>query len=1456
MSDTEVKTLPPARAPQPRRRLPGRIAAATALALGGVVALLAVAVMALDTGPGRRWAEGLANDLAGDTLAIEGVRRLALFDRVEIDRVWLKDADGVWMSLENAVLDWRPSALLQRRLAIGLITADTIRIDRAPLPGPQEDPAPEEGGITLPLPIGLYVERLAAQRIELGAALAGTAATLRAMGSLRLPRDARDTAITLSVERLDAPATATLAGTYDATTDRVTLDIDVAEPEGGVLVGLLQVPDRPAFRLTAKGAGPLDGFTTTLTAEAGPDLALDATIGVSGATDRRITVTGTARPDALLPPDIRPLLPEGLRFDAEALVPASGPIALDHLTLDTGSATLTSSGTIDPGSLALDLIARLETPLSPYGALAEQPLDGQATLDVTAKGTPQDLALTLDARTTGLRLDGTVPPVIGDAAHLQAAGQLGDAGSLRVDSLNLTAGPLQASGSGRYAPGDAELILTAALDDLARLSEIGIEGLAGRLDLDATLGQTGANAYRAMAKARMTGLETGTPAARALLGEEPTLDLMATIDAGAGTAQIDRLVLDAPGLSLDGSGAAWADFQMVNGKLSIAIPRLRELGQVIGTPMAGALTALLTLDGGLDALTADAKLDWRNGMIAGQSLGTVAASLALDGVAADDPQGLASKGKLRVTATPPGTAKGKPAVLETNLAYGKDRRLNLDALRLEALGLAARGGLAIDLSSALVAGKLTGRIDDIQSLAGLAGQQAGGEISFALELAGTGGRQHAGGVVTGKSLSLNDGAITLDGLRLEAQLADVTGKPSGPVMLKAGNITAGGQTVSSLEANAELKGDRIDLTASLTGKDLTASTQATLQQARRDTTITIARLDAKWRELVLKLNRPLVATLGPDGQALDGLDMSVDRGRLAGSARLSASAVAADLALTGLPLRLLQRLDLGPRLGGTAEARLTLSGRPDNPDGRATLTMTGVAPTGPSAPDVPPADIAAEARLANGQLALEAALTRLQGAQFQASATLPMQVNLTQGQFLLPPSGAVKGTLTIAADLRRLVFVALALGEDRVEGNVEGTLDLAGTIANPVLSGQASLRQGRYINDATGATLQNINLDIAGEGQSLVLRDVKANDSEGGRLTGAGRISFAGGGTPEVDVKLTLQRLRLINREEGTAVGSGELTLTNDPRNGGDSLLFTGRTRIDQADIRIPDTLPPSVTSLDVREINIDARTNIGERAKQRQIARQKAATAPRAPGLMDGLRLDLITEIPGQVYVRGRGLDAEFRGTVQVSGTATAPVIRGDVSVVRGVFNFAGQRFNLDRGNINLIPSEGGGLEIALDILAVANVADIEAQIAIAGEVLEPQITLNSSPSLPQDEILSRILFGTNTGSLTAGQAARLAQSALELTGKISSGGVVDDLRQSFGLDTLEVDAGDGNSGAGVRAGRYINDKLFIGVNQGLGAESSAVVVEYRFLKNVTIESRIGAASAGDIGIVYERRY
>ncbi len=187
----------------------------------------------------------------------------------------------------------------------------------------------------------------------------------------------------------------------------------------------------------------------------------------------------------------------------------------------------------------------------------------------------------------------------------------------------------------------------------------------------------------------------------------------------------------------------------------------------------------------------------------------------------------------------------------------------------------------------------------------------------------------------------------------------------------------------------------------------------------------------------------------------------------------------------------------------------------------------------------------------------------------------------------------------------------------------------------------------------------------------------------------------------------------------------------------------TAALTIDRAEINLPDSLPPSVVVINV--------TEIGGRTGNR------AGSGRRGAGASGGARHHR-SACPGPVLVRGHGLDSQWHGRLNITGTTAAPKIAGTLVADRGSVDLLGKSFVLTRGTITFDGS--AKLDPALDIVAEASAADITAQVIIAGFASAPKITLSSTPPVPQDEILSRVLFGQGVGQITAGQGVRARPS------------------------------------------------------------------------------------------------
>ena len=298
----------------------------------------------------------------------------------------------------------------------------------------------------------------------------------------------------------------------------------------------------------------------------------------------------------------------------------------------------------------------------------------------------------------------------------------------------------------------------------------------------------------------------------------------------------------------------------------------------------------------------------------------------------------------------------------------------------------------------------------------------------------------------------------------------------------------------------------------------------------------------------------------------------------------------------------------------------------------------------------------------------------------------------------------------------------------------------------------------------------------------------------------------------------------------------------------------TAPLTIDRADINLPESVPPTVVVLKVVETG-------GKTGKQ-----PPAVPVAQLPALLT--TLDIKIDMPGNIFVRGHGLDSEWRGKLTITGTSTAPAINGSLEQIRGSIDFLGKTFTLIRGRIAFDGSVK--LDPVLDIIAEASTADITAQVNIGGFASAPTVTLTSTPAVPQDEILARVLFNKGVGQITAGEGLQLAAAAGTLAG--GGPGVLDRLRGGLGLDwfklgsgatgattgTLNPRAASGSaaSGTALSAGKYIAPGVSVGVSQGISPPTSKITVEIEIRPHLTVGGEAGQSGSTGIGINYNYDY
>ena len=522
-------------------------------------------------------------------------------------------------------------------------------------------------------------------------------------------------------------------------------------------------------------------------------------------------------------------------------------------------------------------------------------------------------------------------------------------------------------------------------------------------------------------------------------------------------------------------------------------------------------------------------------------------------------------------------------------------------------------------------------------------------------------------------------------------------------------------------------------------------------------------------------------------------------------------------------------LGLGGIASGSVRYRSPSAGAP--PTGEANLRIRGLTRAG-LVLSSRPVDIGLNARLDGVNFAMRAVavsegrtIGRMQAriSPIGASGSLAERLSRAPMRAQVRYNGA-------ADTLWRLTGIELL----DLSGPAAIGADMSGTIDNPLINGSVRTSGARLESAVTGMVITN--LESAGRfgGSRLIITSFSGNTEGGGTVRGSGTLDFAAAEGVGMNIDLHAESARLLDRDDIAAAVTGELAIRSDGDGGaisGDVRLAAGRFRLGSA------TAAAQVARLNVREIN-----RIGDDSEP--------AIRRVAPW-----RLALGVTAPNRLTVTGLGMNSEWRASLQVAGTVTEPSITGEATLLRGTYDFAGRRFDLIRGNIRFAGETP--VNPQLDIAAEARVRGLAAQIRVTGRSQRPEIAFTSTPALPQDELLSRILFGTSITNLSAPEAVQLASAIASLNDPRGGLDPINALRRSIGLDRLRILPADVTQGIGTQfaAGKYLGRHVYVEVVTD-GRGYSATTVEYQITRWLSILSSISTIGRESVNVRVSRDY
>lgn len=678
---------------------------------------------------------------------------------------------------------------------------------------------------------------------------------------------------------------------------------------------------------------------------------------------------------------------------------------------------------------------------------------------------------------------------------------------------------------------------------------------------------------------------------------------------------------------------------------------------------------------------------------------------------------------------------------------------------------------------------------------------------------------------------LRYGDIRVGGVSATARVTGWTAAlPVGVADAALTRAVAAGATIERARLTARLAGGGGTAHAALNGRrgypvaataDATFSTRGSRQSAS-------ILLDARVDNRVLRTTAPLTIAHSPAGWRVDAPGLALADGNLSGVLvserngwRISGDVVNLDLGLAtlaspGFPAR--------GRMAGHADLRGDRGGATGGFDLRVRNLRSAS-----GGRDVPPLDVAAQGRLSPNMLATTLTLSGGQGIGGGADVTVPLMTATQGGLPTFARARPLSGRFNAAAPLAPLW--ALTGEEDRtLSGQLRAQGAISGTLDQPALNGQATLANGRVLDTELGLDISGIEAKVGLDGRRVTLASLTGR-ARGGTISGSGAIDLLPTlGYPGA-IRLTTSRAELVRRDSLRLTATSDLTLTSGP----EGASVTGTVGIDRAEVSVAQPGSDTIAKLEVRHVNRPA-----------DLQRPPATTASLPP-----VRLSITVRADNQIFVRGRGLESEWRAALTVGGSAKAPIIAGPVTLVRGEYEFAGKAFKLTRGTINF--TGAGEPDPTLDIQAETTTQDLTAIIQISGTATKPVITFSSTPVLPQDEILSRLLFGTSVANLSPLDAAQLATALASLS---SGGGGFDPigkLRRTVGLDRLRLNSGEG--GASITGGTYLGKRVFLEVTTGLTGQTLASI-EWAITRTLSILTSVDQLGRNSVQLEYKRDY
>ncbi|MGH6922955.1 MAG: translocation/assembly module TamB domain-containing protein, partial [Propylenella sp.] len=771
-----------------------------------------------------------------------------------------------------------------------------------------------------------------------------------------------------------------------------------------------------------------------------------------------------------------------------------------------------------------------------------------------------------------------------------------------------------------------------------------------------------------------------------------------------------------------------------------------------------------------------------------------------------------------------GTLGGAPVVGAARLSAAEGGARRLEGLSF-AVGESRMSGDLMIGADGFLSGNVAVVSPDLSKVAPLFLVEASGMLRGEVALAVENGEQSAHFAATATDLVYEN--VALDTAEIDGRARDLFGAPQLEGNFALRNLRAGGLAIVSATGTAERRGAATAIAAEAELADGRAALVASLEPRGEGFAVGMSRFSFTRGGIDLALASPTAIVVADGTAAFNNARLNAGGGAAAISGR-AGETLDLTVELAGVPAALANTFSPGLGAEGTVAGTVTLSGAASDPRAHFELSVASASVLASRNTGLGPLNVSAEGDLAEKRVTLAGRIAGADGLAVNVNGA----VGTAEGA---PLDLTIAGSVPLSLGNRELAARGAAL-----RGALDVDIKVSGTAAAPQFAGRAASEGGGFVDPQSGIVLSNLSLAASVSNNRLVIDRLNARSGEG-NVAAEGSLGLDPNAGLPVDMRVNVRGARYVDGTLIAATFDAELTLSGSLTG---SPTLQGSVTLKRTEITVPERLPGDSVAVAVEHV-------VPPPPVERTLAivRERENGRAEGGGGPSGITLDVAVSAPRQIFVRGRGLDAELGGDLRLIGPVSSVGASGSFELIRGRLDILTQRITLDRGILTFT----GDLDPILDFIGTTRSGDVTVTVAISGRASDPEITFTSVPDLPQDEILAQLIFGKGIGELSPLQIARLGAAASELAG--GGGGALSRLRASTGLDDLDIVV-DEEGQAALAAGRYVSENVYVGVQQGTTAEKSRVTIDLDITKGVKARAGYSVEGESSLGIFFEKEY